>query len=190
MKRLLVVALAVTATASFAQVWDSGPGLGWSIPDSPGGLVSWTFTPTGVSGALTQFDISMSPNDGGVVHTWRSDLVISLKDPFGNVVTLQNQNGGSFDYLSAFYADTGIVDPNNTNLDSNTTGIIYKPQVGTVGALSQGAGVWTLSAQDLAGGDTGTIGRIKVHTAGVPEPATLSALGLGALALLRRRRKA
>lgn len=185
MKRFLTLACVIAASASYAQVWDSGSGLNWAIPDNSAG-VSWTFTPTGVSGALTQFDIFLNP-----AHTWRADLIITLTDPAAHVVTLHNREGSSGDMISVFYADGGAADPGGSvNLDSNTTGILYAPSSGTIGALGQSAGNWTLFASDSGLADTGTIDRIRVHTAPVPEPMSMVVLGIGALALLRRRKAA
>ncbi|RYG41077.1 PEP-CTERM sorting domain-containing protein [bacterium] len=52
-------------------------------------------------------------------------------------------------------------------------------------------GEWTLLVGDFGVGDTGAIGSWSLNfgTNPVPEPATMAVLGLGAAALLRRRRK-
>ena len=52
-------------------------------------------------------------------------------------------------------------------------------------------GVWRLTMEDKATPDIGTLGHWELHGTGnpIPEPASFAALGLGALALLRRRRK-
>ncbi len=183
MKRLSILALIAVVGSANATLWDSGTGLGWSIPDSPGGPTTWFFTPTVGGGALTQFDIFMSP-----FHTWRSDLVISVTGNGGASVTLHNREDGSGDYISAFMSDTGVPIPASGALDSNSTGILYAPSIGTLAGVTASAGTWSLTAQDWAGADVGTIDRIRVTT--VPEPASMAVLGLGAAALLRRRRKA
>jgi len=51
-----------------------------------------------------------------------------------------------------------------------------------------GVGTWKLTITDLAGGDTGTLVSASLNLK--PEPATMALLGLGALALIRRRRAA
>lgn len=190
MKKLAILGLLAVAGASQAVTWDSGTGLGWAIPDA-GAVVSWTFSPTVGGGALTQFDIFMSP-----AHTWRSDLAIWISGPSNapQFLALYNHEDGSGDFVSAFFADAsngGVAIPAAGNLDSNTSGTKYMPGTGTLASVDSSAGVWTLYAIDTAGADIGTIDRIRVTTDAVPEPGTFIALGLGgvALAAMRRRRK-
>lgn len=188
MKKLAILGLLAVAGASQAVTWDSGTGLGWAIPDA-GPVVSWTFSPTVGGGALTQFDIFMSP-----AHTWRSDLAIWISGPSNaaQFLGLYSHEDGSGDFISAFFnTGTGVALPAAGNLDSNTSGTTYLASGGALSTVDSSAGVWTLYAQDTVGLDTGSIDRIRVTTAAVPEPGTFIALGLGgvALAAMRRRRK-
>ena len=50
------------------------------------------------------------------------------------------------------------------------------------------AGTWTLKIWDQASGDTGAVGDWAFNVTATPEPGTMAALGLGAVALIRRRR--
>ena len=50
------------------------------------------------------------------------------------------------------------------------------------------AGNWTLKIWDQASGDTGAVGDWAFNVTATPEPGTMAALGLGAVALIRRRR--
>lgn len=189
MKKLAILGLLAVAGASQAVTWDSGTGLGWAIPDSPAGPTSWTFSPTVGGGALVQFDIFMSP-----AHTWRSDLAIWISGPSNapQFLALYNHEDGSGDFISAFFnTGTGVALPATGNLDSNTSGTTYLASGGALSTVDSSAGLWTLTAVDTAGADTGTIDRIRVTTDAVPEPGTFIALGLGgvALAAMRRRRK-
>lgn len=49
-------------------------------------------------------------------------------------------------------------------------------------------GTWTLYIGDSASGDLGTLNGWTLSISAVPEPATIALLGLGALAMIRRRR--
>ncbi len=86
-----------------------------------------------------------------------------------------------------FYRPVGQVDPNATTANNNTVFGSFAPFVGLAADAT-----WRLEITDRAGGDTGTIAHWEIYGQGspVPEPATIAALGLGAAALLRRRRKA
>ena len=179
MKKIAVLAVLAAAGAASASTWDSGTGLGWAIPDVS--TVSFNFSPTVGGSTVTQFDIFMSP-----AHTWRGDLIITLIAPDASSRVLTQNIGGSGDFISAFFSDAGVALPTSGNLDSNTSGTLYAASGGPLTAINAAAGTWTLTCQDTAGGDTGTIDRVRLTT--VPAPASLALLGLGGLIAGRRRR--
>ncbi len=191
MKKLAILALVAAVGAANADTtWDSGTGFGLVVPDA-GAVVSKTFSPTVGGGALLEFDVYMSP-----AHTWRSDLAIWISGPSNapQFLGLYSHEDGSGDFISAFFTNEAgaVAIPATGNLDSATSGVKYLPTgSGLLSTVDSSAGTWTIFAQDTVGADTGTIDRIVVRTATVPEPGTFIALGLGgvALAAMRRRRK-
>lgn len=75
----------------------------------------------------------------------------------------------------------------SSNLNGATVDLSYvETNLGT--AVNGSAGTFTLTLIDQAGGDLGAFDGFEIEA--VPEPATLAALGLGALAVMRRRRSA
>ena len=206
MKRLLPLALVFMAAASQAQVlttYDSGTGLGFGIVDND--VTDFTFTTSGLAGTLTEVQLYLNP-----AHTYIGDLGFDITSPTGEIVSLlwspgnavANSGGSNRTLVSMFFADTGVdsdilgSQSANGNVDSATTGTIYA----TTAAITTGAvpladvtslnGTWTLTAWDNAGGDTGTVDRIVFKALNpVPEPASMAVLGVGAAALLRRRKR-
>ncbi len=181
MKIAAILVVAGLAAAANAQTWDSGAGLGWAIPDSPAPATSFNFNPSVFGSTVVQFDIFMNP-----AHTWRNDIVIELIDPSANSIVLHSRSGTSTDFISAFFSDAGVAQIAG-NLDSNTSGALYLPSIGTLSSLNATAGTWTVRVQDFAGADTGTIDRIRMTT--VPAPSALALMGLGGLIAGRRNRR-
>ncbi len=83
-----------------------------------------------------------------------------------------------------FAGVVGAGDPNNPDVYSVVTDWTY---VGGTGSYANLAGDGTY-AQSGNYGDSSSTTSIKGHLQAVPEPASFAALGLAALALLRRRR--
>lgn len=206
MNKLTMLALGLAAatfsSAQIATFSDTGTGLGFAIVD--GAVTNFTFTTSGLSGSLTQVELYLSP-----AHTWIGDLGFDLISPNGETVSLLwtpgafGANGGGSDrtLISMFFADSGVDsdilgESNLGAVNSAVSGIIYDltddPSLGAIalGAVTGLNGTWTLRAFDTATPDTGTVDRIVVRAFNpVPEPASMAILGLGTVALLRRRKK-
>jgi len=75
-----------------------------------------------------------------------------------------------------------------TALDAGLVAYSYIQTSFSVFNGQNGNGNWVLNAQDFAAGDDGAFTGWTVHINAVPEPATMAVLGLGAVALMRRRR--
>ena len=209
MKYSLVFATVAVASSSFAVTY--GPSTVGSIPDNNTTGVSSTIAiGTGIASvqSITLTDIS---------HTWVGDLIITVTAPDGSVVDLMRKlgsgttggvgdssnfnaatitfavggadmwalatngaNGDTFDIPSGTYAPFG-------NLFTGVASTSYSSS-SYASFDNQLAGNWTIKVLDTAGADTGAIGSWQIEATPVPEPATMSALALGAVAMLRRRR--
>lgn len=179
-KTLSVLAVAGLASAASAQSpWDSGTGLGFAFVDNT--TQNYNISPTVAGNQVSRIDIYMNPQ-----HTWRADMVLTIVAPDNSQQVITNANGGSGDFFSAFIQDGGLPMTTTGNLDSATSGLFYAASGGSLSSLNASAGMWTIIAQDTAGGDTGTIDRIVLHT--VPTPGAMALLGLGGLVATRRRR--
>lgn len=198
MKALFMVGALAIAGASFAQTFTSTGGP-YAIPDNSAVGVSATVNVTGAVGALERISFV------GLNHTWVGDMTLTLIDPSTNsVIFLQRPNwiGSGFGNSSDFSANniygftpssptlwgsSGVIATGDYLTSSNNgTGTEVPTNFSGVG----GSGLWTVFATDSAGGDTGGFESVSLTFTPVPEPATMAALGMGALALLRRRKKA
>lgn len=104
-------------------------------------------------------------------HTFDSDLLISLVSPGGTVVTLSNRRGGAGDNFgtgadNCSGTPTTFVDGAATPIGSGTAPFAGafapdSPLSSMNGAAS--GGNWKLRVQDLAAGDTGTVGCFKLR---------------------------
>ncbi len=103
-------------------------------------------------------DVKITDLDARVTltHTYDSDLVIKLIAPTGKTVTLFNRHGGSGDNLTGttFSDEAGTAIANGRAPFSGT----FRPFAALTGfdGLST-KGTWTLSVQDAATRDTGTL---------------------------------
>jgi len=104
-----------------------------------------------VSGLATSFPALNLLLNLNVAHTYRGDLVVTLTSPQGYVYTISNREGGSAD-------DLVVTDRALPNYPSNAPATI-NPN-----------GTWTLSIQDAASSDTGTLNSWGLRTAATPTP--------------------
>ena len=154
----------------------------------------------------------------GLTNTHADDVDLVLVGPTGAALVLMGDAGGSTAIsapITLAYTDSGASLVPQTPLTFSGT---FKPtQYASIGSFpSPGPGLaysspavfgtstfasiftqtnpngnWTLWAMDPASGDTGQIsGGWSLQVTATPEPASLSVLALGSLALLHRRRTA
>lgn len=199
MSKALVLALA--AGLSLAAATTPVSAYGGDTPDfefmAPGGTV-----PDEGIGVFPLFmmphvnfiqSLELEIND--LSHESAGDLDIYLINPFGRFIEIMTDRGGMNPISNADLifndaettipgtpiASTGRYQPeglfNNTDLGLET----YVTKNG-------GTDAWLLLVIDDAFGDTGSVGSYTLRGT-VPEPMTLSLLGLGALAAVRRKRR-
>ena len=104
-----------------------------------------------VSGLATSFSPLNLLLNFNIVHSYRGDLVVTLASPQGYIYTISNREGGSADNLVA--TDRAL-----PNYPSNAPAAI-NPN-----------GTWTLSVQDAASSDQGTLTSWGLRTAATPTP--------------------
>jgi hypothetical protein len=124
-----------------------------------------------------------NPNDSTVVRSVSTVTVNGQTDIYNNyAITPVTMGVGTNFFVGAYFPNM----PNNMNwiaLDGNATGMATKswwqPQ-GIPGSTSY-------FSMSIFGNDYTCM--VRANVAGVPEPATLTALALGGVALIRRRKK-
>ena len=163
-----------------------------------------TFDVAGLTGPTTDVNLTFT----NLSHTFPDDLDMLLVDPTGVPVLFWSDAGGGTDIVAGTVTiddQAAIALPDSTAITSGS----YQPANYLTGdtfaapapagpyslvALSSFNGLspngtWSLYITDDAGGDAGSLDSVTLSvTAGVPEPTTLGLAGVGALALLRRRR--
>lgn len=194
---LPLAAVLASTSGAMAATFTLSDNSGISI-DSSGTITQADTAPT-AAGAVTAVTVEVR----GLTSTWSQDLVLSIISPEGTVVSLMNGLFSSGDWTG----QTLVFDDDAaTDITASGAGIggTFQPQ-GSLSALAgeAAAGDWTFGFTDQFAGDaSGLTGwTITLTTdaeepepeAEVPVPAALPLAlalgGLGALALVRSRRR-
>jgi subtilisin-like proprotein convertase family protein len=221
MRRVLLSVVALLALGTGAQAQFMGTGLGGPIPDGTGSNVSGAplISTINIPGSGPILDVAVSFT--GLAHTWVGDVVITLTHPNGvtsmDIMSRpgrgsDNTFGFSSDYVAAnsySFSDAGAdlfnaappatipsgnyrPSSNPNSPGTNAVPYAYTPTsfASTFGGLDA-AGVWTLTATDWAGGDTGSFTDWTLTITPVPEPTSfvLGGLVLSGIAWNKRRKK-
>lgn len=168
-----------------------------------------------IVGAATSID-SVSVTLNGLSHTWVGDLQVSLTGPNAASIDLMSctgatlicvnagdssdldgdytfADGGADWWAAAAAAAGGDVVPAGTYAPTDSSNIVLLFST-TFGGIDPN-GTWTLSITDRTGGDTGILegwtlsGEASTPGAEVPEPGTISLLGLSLLGMAAYRRR-
>ncbi len=181
-----------------------------------GGPCTFSFTAPGgelADNDINIFVLTMSPDIleitsieleiTGLSHFIPDDLDIFLIDPSltNDYILVMNDRGNGFDLsqenpVNLLFSDLATqVLPDETQIVSGT----YRPQglaegidlgMGNyIGVSGGGPQPWLLVVIDDAAEDVGSFESFTLRGTYVPEPATLSLLAFGALAILHRRRR-
>ena len=206
MKTMGVIALAAVCGSAYAFDFSGGVG-GGAIGDGAGSNTAGvarviTLTVSGTGQTVTGLTLA---GGLGMTHTWLGDLTVVLSRGAvsvdlmdRNYRTTQTSFGLSSDLAGNYMFTNTVGDTMTASAAAGThsrwngsTGGGSTTAAGTFAGFNGVAldGVWTLTVTDWAGGDVGAIQGMRIVGTAVPEPASMAALGLGAAALLRRRRK-
>jgi len=169
-------ALASAAAAAPQTITYFGPAV--AIPE-----IGVNGTPTevslpvsGLSGAITGIDISITGNGSctgptgdaneGVTHAWVGDLRFTLVSPNGTQVVLFNRpnGGGSGRICQVAFDDSAAIPFATSNSANSPFRGYYKPD-GSLSSLNGETpnGTWKLLVADYSPGDTGTLNRFSLH---------------------------
>jgi hypothetical protein len=124
----------------------------------------------------------------GLQHTWYSDLAFSLSNGVSSITFLQDTSGSGLDYNGDYtFVFGGAAFPTTgTAIPAGTYG--STADFTTFFAGASVGGPWTLSVVDRFSGDIGRLNSFELNFTVVPTPGAAALLGLGGLAVARRRR--
>lgn len=179
----------VSATTASAQIPFSVTALGGDIDDAS--LTMFSLTLPGEVGDLTSLELDIIL----LSHTNPDDLEFYLIKPTVGAITVLQDQGDGIDIsdVDLTFADAAHTPaPFASELFAGTYQPIGLSQAGEgfnkfIG--NAGAGLWTLVVIDDSASDTGSFESFTLRGTYVPEPVTMSLLALGAVAILRRKRR-
>ncbi|MSR32593.1 MAG: hypothetical protein EXR99_13925 [Gemmataceae bacterium] len=126
-----------------------------------------------ISNDITIADLNVQIN---VSHTWDSDLIVSLVSPAGQVATLVARRGGSGDN----FIFTTFDDESTKTISSGAAPFTgsFRPETPlSVFDGKNAKGIWTLSVNDRASGDRGTLNNWVLNVVGRPVAPSTSTVG-------------
>lgn len=174
-----------------ASGWFCNPAV--FAPHSGAGLANANFNNTSGAGTIDSF--LMSPvetfNNGDKISFWTRTVDVPT---FADRLMLKLSTSGSATTAASFTSTLLTINPNLTTIDYPN---VWTQFTVTLSGLPGGgsSGRFAFDYNVTNGGPTGAnsdfigIDDVQYTTAPVPEPATMAVLGVGALALLRRRRR-
>ncbi len=194
----ITVGFCITPTASAGAVLEfSFTGQGGELADNDINLFTLFMGPEILE--ITSIELEIT----GLSHSYPDDLDIFLIDPAltNDFVLIMSDVGNAFDLSAVAAVDLIFSDiatavlPDEGLIESGT----YRPQglaqardlgMGNyIGVSGGGPQPWLLVVIDDALDDVGSFESFTLRGTYVPEPATLSLLAFGALAILHRRRR-
>lgn len=195
--RLAIVATASIAVApsAFGVVFNLGTGINGDLPDGSAPYATITIVNAGVDAVTVTMD-NNAPIENFIVRValnLSSNIDVAFAYVSGNVADLTtdgpnhstghpSMQAGLFDVVFGY--PTSGSDPNRFNGGEDSVYTLTGTGLDETDFLSLSTEGWMAAArfQGISNDGSGTVGHL-------PEPATMAALGLGAVAMLRRRRK-
>ena len=99
-----------------------------------------------------------------ISHTSRSDLLITLRSPSGQISTLSNRRGGwGDDFTNTIFDDAAGSTISSLTAAASSTGTYQPDTLLNVFNNQNAKGVWTLTIEDKAGGDIGKLNSWKLN---------------------------
>jgi subtilisin-like proprotein convertase family protein len=99
-----------------------------------------------------------------LTHTSRSDLIITIKSPWGQIVTLSNRRGGSGDHFSnTLFDDSATLSIASLSATGNGGGTYRSESSLSIFNGKNAKGIWTITVEDRATGNTGTLNSWKLN---------------------------